>query len=405
MSDISEIYIDELKNVSTPIVKRHSFRAVLIAATLAVVIVCTSLFALIGSNPPEIPSIPYDFSESNISNSSDKIENSNNLSFVIDDSTGETSVSHNESSFGESSSNKESSWNPPNIDENGAEFTAQQIADIFAVREDIKTNQYMTFSFDNVSDIQTTPLPQSDLPILFERDWKYKFQKFSLGGSEEYAIYIDDKTIILPEDVSYDEVYGIAIEWLPHCQEYFGFEYSDIKVNKSDSTVRYEIIYYDSTAIYPYFVNGKPIIYTNSYVRLQIGSNIGNSDIITLMLVSYKAENDSFYEGESYNTISLQEAEKMLNNGYVFGGHTCRLCMQEQEKVDFSDYDHVGIEYVQKATYEEFTNEYYPFYAFYKEIGDGLFARTYVPAFRVSGLEEFFESQESKHNSSGLIQV
>ena len=79
-----------------------------------------------------------------------------------------------------------------------------------------------------------------------------------------------------------------------------------------------------------------------------------------------------------------------------------RQIMQEQEKVDFSDYDHVGIEYVQKATYEEFTNEYYPFYAFYKEIEDGKFARTYVPAFRVSGVEEYFRSQESKHGSFGV---
>ena len=55
MSDISEIYIDELKNISTPIVKRHSFRMILIAATLAVILVCASLFAFIGSNPPEIP--------------------------------------------------------------------------------------------------------------------------------------------------------------------------------------------------------------------------------------------------------------------------------------------------------------------------------------------------------------
>ena len=92
----------------------------------------------------------------------------------------------------------------------------------------------------------------------------------------------------------------------------------------------------------------------------------------------------------------------MLEKGYVFGGHSCPLCMQMQEKVDFSDYDHVGIEYVQKATYEGITNEYYPFYAFYKEIEEGKFARTYVPAFRVSGLEEFFEAQESKHGSFGV---
>ena len=92
--------------------------------------------SFVWANPPEIPSIPSDFSEPNISNTSDKVDNSNNLSFVIDESTGETSVSHNESSLGESAdpndesdsdvtsnpndnSSNESSWNPPYIDENG----------------------------------------------------------------------------------------------------------------------------------------------------------------------------------------------------------------------------------------------------------------------------------------------
>ena len=393
MSDISEIYIDELKNVSAPIVKRHSFRVVLIAATISVALVGTCMFALIGSNPPEIPSIPSDFSEPNISNTSDKVDNSNNLSFVIDESTGETSVSHNESS-----------WNPPNINENGADFTAQQMADIFATAEaGGGTKNYQTLGFKDVSEIKNGKIPTEDLPMLIEKDWDYDYRKLTTGGIAENALYLDGKTIILPSDVSYDEVYQIALEWLPHCQKVFGFEYGDIKIKGAGGTQGwYNICYYDASAIYPYFNNGAPILSTNSYVLLDIGLNYYKSDIITLRTILYKSENNSFTEGKRYNTITLEEAEEMLYKGYVFGGHTCPLCMQEQEKVDFSDYDHVGIEYVQKATYEEFTNEYYPFYAFYKEIEDGKFARTYVPAFRVSGVEEYFQSQESKHGSFGV---
>lgn len=411
MSDISYEYINELKTINEPIVRRRPFKAIIIAATLSALFVCVSLFAVIGSQPPETPIIPPEFSETLSENASENSDDSyNNVSTEINESSDysdetsnqNTSIPNDNSSSDETSapdenSNNESSYNPPYIDETDADFTAQQMADIFSSREDSKTNQYMVFRFGDVGDIKTASIPQSDLPILFERDWEYAYQKWSLGGDEARAIYIDGKTIILPEDVSYDEVYEIAVEWLPHCQKYFGFKYRDIKVRKVSST--YEIVYFDSSEIYPYFANGKPIMYTNSYVSLQIGTNIGSSNIITLMCVLYKTENNSFDEGDRYNTITLQEAEGMLNNGYVFGGHTCPICMQEQEKVDFSDYDHVGIEYVQKATYEELTNEYYPFYAFYKEIGDGLFARTYVPAFRVSGVEEYFRSQESKHVS------
>ena len=142
-------------------------------------------------------------------------------------------------------------------------------------------------------------------------------------------------------------------------------------------------------------------MYTNAFLELYVCTNF-DSGIITLSWINYKSKNNTFNEGDRFNTISLEEAEVMLEKGYVFGGHSCPLCMQMQEKVDFSDYDHVGIEYVQKVTYEGIANEYYPFYAFYKEIEDGRFARTYVPAFRVSGIEEYFKSQESKHNSYGI---
>jgi hypothetical protein len=423
MSGISDVYIDELKSVGVPIVRRRSFKTILIAATLTLLVVCVSLFAVIGSKPPEPSIVPIDISETTSQNSSGIYsENVENTSKVISDtdevsnetsvpvkdiSTNETSNPNNTSSSVETSqpdenSNNESSWNPPHIDENGASFTAQQIADIFDTKEDGGTNKYQVFGFESVNDIKTGSIPQGDLPMILESAWEYDYHKYALGGVAEYSLYLDGKTIILPEDVSYEEVYSIALEWLPHCQKYFGFKYDDIEIINTSNG--YKIIYYDSSQSYPYFYYGRPIMHTNAFLELYVCTNT-DSGIITLSWIEYKSKNNTFAEGERFNTISLEEAKAMLEKGYVFGGHSCPLCMQEQETVDFSDYDHVGIEYVQKATYEGYTNEYYPFYAFYKEIEDGRFARTYVPAFRVSGLEEYFESQKSKHNSSGLIPV
>ena len=256
--------------------------------------------------------------------------------------------------------------------------------------------KYQVFGFESVNNIKTGSIPQGDLPMIFESAWEYDYHKYALGGVVEYSIYLDGKTIILPEDVSYEEVYNVALEWLPHCQKYFGFKYDDIEVIETYNG--YKIIYYDSSQSYPYFYYGRPIMYTNAFLELYVCTNT-DSGIITLSWIDYKSKNNTFNEGDRFNTISLEEAEVLLEKGYVFGGHSCPLCMREQDVVDFTDYDHVGIEYVQRVTNDGYTNEYYPFYAFYKKIGEGRYARTYVSAFRVSGLDEYFESQRSKHSS------
>lgn len=94
--------------------------------------------------------------------------------------------------------------------------------------------------------------------------------------------------------------------------------------------------------------------------------------------------------------ISLEEAEEMLEKGYVFAPG-CEACMSMQTAVDFSNYDYVSFEYLQDA--EAGSNWVLPFYAFYKKIKDNpngtvTYAKTYVCAMVVPGLEAYFESQK-----------
>ena len=180
MSEISDKYIDELKNVGMPIKRRRSFRPMIIAAALVSLVVCVSLFSVIGSQPPETPIIPPDFSETLSQNTSaNSDEKFNNASTEISDSSDcsdetsnqNTSIPNDNSSSNEESepdenSNNESSWNPPHIDENGASFTAQQIADIFGTKEDGGTNKYQVFGFESVKDIKTGSIPQGNLPMI-----------------------------------------------------------------------------------------------------------------------------------------------------------------------------------------------------------------------------------------------
>ena len=109
--------------------------------------------------------------------------------------------------------------------------------------------------------------------------------------------------------------------------------------------------------------------------------------------------------------ISLAEAEALLYNGYVFGGHACPLCMSMQEKVDFTGYAFVNMEYM--SGYDKQTGKFtvaIPFYAFYKKIGTAqngnlIYAKTYVAAIEVSDYESYFESQKDKHWNIGYAKA
>lgn len=422
MSEISEKHIDELKDIgkTTPTVRR-SYKTVLIAATLAVLILSLSLFAAMGSAPPAPSDI---IPQSTINDSSDVFVSEtdsadSDVSFEVSSGSNESSVPKENSSVSENSFAVEDSsqiddnsiydesslpeettpFDPSQYDENGAAFTAQQMADILtAPSSEGLTSNYQTFYFDSVADIQTGDLPNGMLPILIEDDWDYTYSAAGLGGNIEFLCEINGETIVIPSDSTVSDVYSAAKTFLPVCQERFGFDYSDIVVIESKTSDFFYVYYLDATLDIPYFENGRPAMTCNSVCYLRIGSNMGDSDVYTLCGIYYKAENGSVKEGERYATISLEEAEVLLNSGYVFGGHGCPLCMEMNLPVDFSDYDLVGIEYV--SGYDSDwnpTNEHYPFYAFYKEIYEGIFARTYVPAFRVSGLEEYFESQINMH--------
>ena len=119
-------------------------------------------------------------------------------------------------------------------------------------------------------------------------------------------------------------------------------------------------------------------------------------------LCEYTDNYAEFYDTKISKMLSLEEAEVLLQKGFVFGGHSCPICMANQPLVDFTDYDLVGLTYVSENGLL-FVNKY-PFYAFYKYIGDneyGLktYAKTYVCAVEVEGLEEYYKNQEKNHNS------
>lgn len=195
----------------------------------------------------------------------------------------------------------------------------------------------------------------------------------------------------------------------------FGVEFSDIKVNRiyteyGEHGATWLNVYFYNEADHP--LNAVMDVPYSNYISLEFDNHKGSdSDIVsnTVLLdvtIRYRQLRTSatrvYPATMRAPSISLQEAEALLYNGYVFGGHSCPVCMAQQNAVDFSDYDFVDIVYIKETTDRGKPAALIPFYAFYKKIGiaengNEIYAKTYVPAIRVSGYEEYFKSQESQH--------
>ena len=195
----------------------------------------------------------------------------------------------------------------------------------------------------------------------------------------------------------------------------FGVEFSNIKIIReydeyTTAAVRDIFVYFYNSDDHPLNdLSDRPI---TDYIELHFDNMVNymgdyvSEDILSDPSIAYeqfRSDPDSRYTPiKKLKMISLEEAEELLCKGYVFGGHSCSLCMAEQTPVDFEGYDYVGFEYVRGGGS---TIEVIPFYTFYKYISDApngnkTYANTYVPAIKVSGYEEYFESQAKYHKQS-----
>ena len=143
---------------------------------------------------------------------------------------------------------------------------------------------------------------------------------------------------------------------------------------------------------------------------MNYSGDIVSDGVLTVADIRYSNNrnnvSEAFQRIANTEMISIEDAEALLYNGYVFGGHFCPLCMAEQEKISFDGYDFVGLEYVFGIDGETYNPTLcIPFYAFYKKIGTSkngnlIYAKTYVAAIAVSGYKEYFEGQRDEHKNS-----
>lgn len=244
------------------------------------------------------------------------------------------------------------------------------------------------------------------------------FSLFDFSDSDGNKIILDGEAVQIDQRLSDKEIISSIESVKQKLFRIFGVSFKDVKVVRSFNS--YSKYGASSIDIYFYNENAHPLNKTQSYPvsdyinisfdNYKYGSNSPDelSDgVFTDSSISYKKlrmkVSKEYKLVAKASRISLEQAEEYLRKGYVFGGHSCSICMAAQEKISFEGYDFVDIEYVfgrDPETYDLTAG--IPFYAFYKEIGTAkngnqIYAKTYVAAIEIDGYEEYFEMQKSVH--------
>lgn len=239
-----------------------------------------------------------------------------------------------------------------------------------------------------------------------------------LEGNKQ--LVIDGETIQIDQRLSDEEILDSILSIKNKLFGIFGISFSNAKVVRNFGSYtkhgaeRVDIYFYNESAHELNSSQPRPVT-DYLYISFDNFSNYSGdivSDSILTVSSVYYFKNRSDIGDTQYDVvanakrISISEAEALLYNGYVFGGHSCPLCMLAQDKIDFEGYDFVDIEYVfEYSNKNETPSIGIPFYAFYKNIGTSengntIYAKTYVPAIEVSGYKEYFESQKDNHRSN-----
>ncbi|MBE6557749.1 MAG: hypothetical protein E7661_01880 [Ruminococcaceae bacterium] len=268
---------------------------------------------------------------------------------------------------------------------------------------------------------KATSFSEASLRAVFnadaERESGYFFSSWQYGQSNTFSFFSSSKSsgrIILrdvPVEIDQTKTDAEIIASLEEIKHIlfgmFGAEFESVKIIRdygdySEHGVEFMYVYFYNAADDPLNAySGTPL---SDYICLSFdnfenfsGDIVSDKILYNVSIRYHQCRTDDVYTPtKQVRKISVEEAERLLYNGYVFGGHSCPLCMSMQDKVNFEGYAFVGLTYVCGI----------PFYEFYKKIGTSrngnlIYAKTNVPAVEVSGYEEYFESQREAHQ--GLV--
>ncbi len=245
-------------------------------------------------------------------------------------------------------------------------------------------------------------------------------KRLSFSGDENISYYFSKNTlydgmtvngssVTFPTESGDGEIKDEISQTVSYLNKLFGKNYGDMRINREYA---YDLTALEGITVYLYNADEEnetaaSILKNTSpccadYITLKFEKSFSGKEMY-LKSVNYTETpdrwNKTIKKSARGKTVSPEQAEELLEKGYVFGGHVCTLCMSAQDRVDFSDYDTVGFEYVIGADMSVI-----PFYTFYKylhtdEMGIETYAKTYVPAIEITGWDEYFQNSEKRHGS------
>ena len=238
----------------------------------------------------------------------------------------------------------------------------------------------------------------------FEFSQAYERFMFRLRASaRNQTISLNGKTLEVDRRNTDEEILESLEPIKSSLFEIFGVEFSGAKIERryseSDSNgfISVTVTYYSEN---------QDGVKDGKSISIEFEKFVGDdeSDFLRNVSIEYEYREETNAE-KLYDVelISLAEAEELLYKGYVFGSHCCPICMNSQGKISFEDYDFVGFKYMYGYTNDKRVYRVAaPFYEFYKEIGitengNKIYAKTYVAAFEVEGMDVYFNNQMSQH--------
>ncbi len=223
---------------------------------------------------------------------------------------------------------------------------------------------------------------------------------FSLSRDYEAPaeIKLNGSSITLDADLSEAEILS-SLEWVRDTL----FEV----IGKKLDSARVEFYYDESsrselpTSIRVYYFNKNEYAVGGDTIYLYFPRGGSSCVLDTIRYTDFRLSSRERYGVMSRaRRLTLEEAEALLAQGYVWGGHVCD-CIKDQAKIYFEEYDYVGFEYLgcEDVTMSSSNRGMsVPFYAFYKKLrtlenGNVIYAKTYVCAIDLPDLQEYFAEQ------------
>lgn len=317
----------------------------------------------------------------------------------------------------------------------------EEYADIYsytasALENGVNEDEFKAFIDNRITKLAqytNTDLPEYEIKRISSSDAELKVSvkmaQYSLSASQNNAynviylsshsddrrIYLDSEAVEIDQRLSDNEIINSLSGIKSKLFDAFGVSFSDTRVVRhytedGENGVGSLYIYFFNEADHGLnSILERPF---SDYICIDFDNypnykgDIESDSILSVASIRYRQnrfEAKTLYRATAKaKLISLADAEALLYNGYVFGGHVCALCMAEQDKVDFEGYDLVGMTYIFGHDSSYTPTEAIPFYTFYKEIGKGkngntVYAKTYVAAIEVKGYKEYFDGQRKNH--------